>query len=201
MPLLPDINLGALGGDDSQVKIDSLVKQLNEWGRLISNEDRTKIIKDDAGVQRFLQGFNQGGFNNNVGLKISQEGKDVLTAADSELVFNSDNNLFKIVQTGSATMNADATVSGAGSTIVTTIPHNLGFVPAALIYTLTSAGDYVPLPAVSSYTTSGGNVLFNQFITSSIDDTNLYIKFFPGGATDYGEYEFKYYLIQETAAP
>lgn len=48
MPLLPDIQIGALGGDPQQ-QINSIVRQLNEWGRLISAETRVRTIKANDG--------------------------------------------------------------------------------------------------------------------------------------------------------
>jgi hypothetical protein len=46
--LLPDIQTGALSGD-AQKQIDSIVRQLNEWARLISAETRVRTIKADDG--------------------------------------------------------------------------------------------------------------------------------------------------------
>lgn len=40
MPILPEITTGALG-DDPNEKIDSVVKQLNDWGNIISQEATT----------------------------------------------------------------------------------------------------------------------------------------------------------------
>lgn len=46
--MLPDIQIGALSGD-AQKQIDSIVRQLNEWARLISAETRVRTIKADDG--------------------------------------------------------------------------------------------------------------------------------------------------------
>lgn len=48
MPILPDIQIGALSGD-AQKQVDSIVRQLNEWARLISAETRVRTIKADDG--------------------------------------------------------------------------------------------------------------------------------------------------------
>lgn len=63
MPLLKDISASSINKDDVQKQIDSIVKQLNEWSRQISNESRTLIIKDDAGTPRILIGYQEDGFN------------------------------------------------------------------------------------------------------------------------------------------
>ena len=47
MPTLEDIRIGALPGDNPEEQIEGIVRQLNEWGRRISNEEITKIIKSD----------------------------------------------------------------------------------------------------------------------------------------------------------
>lgn len=39
MANLEDINLGAILNDDATVQVQSVAKQLNEWGRTITNED------------------------------------------------------------------------------------------------------------------------------------------------------------------
>lgn len=57
MPLLPDINLGANLTDDPKEMLKSLERQINEWGRLISNENVTRVMKgDQAGDQNIIIG-------------------------------------------------------------------------------------------------------------------------------------------------
>lgn len=99
MPLLQDLNVSSLAGDTAEQKLDSLVKQLNEWGRLISNEDRTRVIKSDSGVEAITIGHlpdNTNGFmirdetgtpralfgqlpDGRIGIVISKEDVDVTT--------------------------------------------------------------------------------------------------------------------------
>ena len=62
MPFLADIKASTLNGDDPKELIAGIVKQLNEWGREISNENRTKIINDDTGTPRILIGYQEDGF-------------------------------------------------------------------------------------------------------------------------------------------
>lgn len=59
MPLLPDIKTSGIQGED---QLSGVVKQINEWGRQISNETRTLIINDDSGTPIILIGFLQDGF-------------------------------------------------------------------------------------------------------------------------------------------
>ncbi len=88
MALLKDINL-ASSSDDPNEKLNSLVKQLNEWGRAISNEGLVRLYKDNAGDNRVLIGLQGNDFS---GIKVSKVGTDVTTASDDDLVFSSDFN-------------------------------------------------------------------------------------------------------------
>lgn len=47
MPYLDDINVSAITDGTPEDKINSLIKQINEAFRLISNEKKTLIIKGD----------------------------------------------------------------------------------------------------------------------------------------------------------
>lgn len=199
MALLNDVNLGALG-DDSQDQIKSLVKQINEQGRLISNEDRTKIIKDASGTPRILFGEGPDQF---YGMKVSQEGIDVTSANNDELVFNSDQNVFKIVQTGTASVTKPATTTSGTQTIA----HNLGYAPQIIAYLYDSDDNtYNPTP-VMGISWSGANAgKFNILYEAFVDNTNIYLRVITpdtGANTLYTNaytFSFKYYLLQESAS-
>lgn len=75
MANLPDVNLGAMLNDDPSQQAQAIVRQINEWGRKISNEDRTKLYKDEAGQNRIIIGLLPDGTH---GLVISKAGTDVL---------------------------------------------------------------------------------------------------------------------------
>lgn len=98
MPLLKDLQTGAVE-DDPKKQLESLVKQINDQNRLISNEDRTKIIKSESGIEALTIGqMPQGGTgilmkdedgvnrmiigqlpDGTIGMVISEEGVDVTT--------------------------------------------------------------------------------------------------------------------------
>lgn len=79
MPILPDIQTSAIPGDNPEQKIESIVRQVNEWGRTISNEKRTDIYKDNSGTNRIIIGVLPDG---NTGMVISKEGINVLSIFD-----------------------------------------------------------------------------------------------------------------------
>lgn len=55
MPYLQDLNLSAVTGTPEE-KIDSIVKQINDAFRLISNEKKTLIIKGDQTTEAITIG-------------------------------------------------------------------------------------------------------------------------------------------------
>lgn len=205
MAQLGDINIGAISDDDPKQKIDKIVKQLNEWGRQLSNEDRTKIIKDDAGTQRLLTGFQQDGFSNgNVGIKLSQSGTDVLGATDDELIWSSDFNLLKILDSDTFTLPVANPI--AVGTTSDSVEHGLGFKPGFLAFAS------IPIGASAAYlagNTLGLPVIFadasfiQAIISVDTDEEKIYFRATNvwGGALAWGitSITFKYYLLRETA--
>lgn len=197
MALLDDVGIGAINGDDPQKQIESVVKQTNEALRQISNEDRTKIIKDDSGTPRYLQGFQDGGFENgNVGLKVSQQGVDVTTATSDQLIWSTDFNNFKIVQTGTITLPFAAD----GASEVVTVAH--GQAEAPIVYgfiTYSDTGYTSPFPAINVEASGANAGKVYQVISWYADSTNIYfynqsqLQGTAGGTV-------KYYIIEETAA-
>lgn len=75
MAMLNDVSSGALPTDNPTKQVESMVRQVNEWARSISNEDRTKIYRDNSGQNRIILGLLPNGEH---GLVISKEGVDVL---------------------------------------------------------------------------------------------------------------------------
>lgn len=196
MALLEDVGIGAINNDDPQKQIESVVKQTNEALRQLSNEDRTKIIKDDSGTQRLLTGFQQDGFDNgNVGVKLSQQGYDVTSATADQLIFSTDFNSFKIVQSGTGTVS----YAGSSGQATATVAHNLGYVPAAMVYY--DDGTQI-FGTPWSLATSAG--LVSQIIDWYVTSTDLVLRFtklnVAGGTySSDATIDYRYYLLQETA--
>lgn len=118
--------------------------------RDLNKRERVDIFKDDAGTRRVLLGKGSNGF---YGLKVSPEGVDVYTATDDQLIFNSDQNVFKIdtILTGSIAVDfalaagpgADAGFSQT-STNSLVLPHGLSHIPVVSIFMYDSTA-YVPV--------------------------------------------------------
>lgn len=79
MPILQDVSVSSIHKDDPQKQMESMAKQLNDWGRALSNERRTDVYKDNSGVNRILIGVWPDG---DTGIIISKAGVDVLTLFD-----------------------------------------------------------------------------------------------------------------------
>ena len=187
--------------------LTSTQTQINKTILELQNKERTEIFKDDSGTRRVLLGK---GDNNFYGLKVSQEGKDVFSAPDEELVFNSNNNVFKVVQTGqvsitSKVVNGTAVGFYFDNTSVT-IDHNLGFIPACMAFRTYDSTRYIPVPGYG-LTQKDSSCKSWDWIYTDITDTQLTIyaltemMIFVAGAEQQGgsTYQIKYYLLQETA--
>ena len=156
----------------------------------LDNETVKKLYDDTSGNHRiFLDGAAGT-------LKIAKSGFDVTKATDDQLAFNSAQNTLKIVQTGTASLVAN--VLSAGGSVEVLVPHNLGYAPIPQVYSLIN-GYYKPLPTYTGITTSGVNMAFNTWVECMSDSTNLVIRFWSGTINNWGTFNFKYYLLQETA--
>lgn len=80
MPFLTDISIAALPGNTPEEKLESVVRQVNEWGRLLSNEALTTVYKDNTGTPRILIGVLPDG---DTGIVVSKEGFSVLDVFDT----------------------------------------------------------------------------------------------------------------------
>lgn len=144
------------------------------------------------------------------GLFVADDGIDVMTNTDpSNLIFNSSQDVFKIVKTGFITTQSLPLAGTAGTwasnTVSTVIAHGLSFTPVVLGVLFTTSGNYTTLPL-----TELSNRLSTAPLTISYslaaDGTNLTLNYsgqtyFP--TTDSVTYSVpvtaKYFLLQETA--
>lgn len=146
------------------------------------------------GNPQVLQG-NQATFGN--GFYVAKPGIDVTSTTNpADFIFNSGQDVFKIVQTGTVTLDATAAVAGIPN--FATVTHNLGFVPIPLVF-LGSGSSYTPLPLMSSIGASGGSLIFSLWHYSTTTATQLIITLITGTTANWGTFPYKYYLLQETA--
>lgn len=132
-------------------------------------------------------------------LRIAKTGIDAVTATNDQLIFNSDNNIFKVVTSNTATLSYDGVV-----TTFLTIPHGLSTIPIVQAYVQfpndanfsPMGGQYVPMPVYQLRT----GLPAVQCIQSA-DATNIYFRVHDtaAGIGSPEVYNFRYYILQETA--
>lgn len=176
-------------------------------GKLNFEQDKNRIIgRDDNNLGRLLIISDVDDFS----MKVSKPTKEVIGADDDDLIFNSNQNVFKIVKAGVETVTTPTPLV-ANTTYSKTYSHGLGYVPAFL--------GYVTLPASTNVVTgySGTNIMTTPYslqisvgtqdrpVVALIraDINNLYfevINYQSTGITDAnGNWVFRYYLLQESA--
>lgn len=170
------------------------------------NQNDDNFLFYDGNVYRMLVGLDDDG---EPIIKISEEGVSVLDADDDQLIFNSNNNLFKIIDTNTDSVTVPNPMS-AGQIVTKTIPHNLGFVPSFIVYgNIPTGGGYVgagqltnlPAHLYGSIGSSFGQIV--AVMQARADETNLYVDVINPGALSVPNlgtpWTFKYYILQETA--
>ena len=188
---------------------------LNTSGNIISRfgqqTDGTVNLKffDSSGVG--LAQF--GNFpDGSTALKVAKAGIEVSTAPDAQLIFNSNQDVFKIVKTGTLFLpHCSYTQTGTNQWLSgfnsSQVAHNLGFTPIIIAVTATSYGQYFPIPYTSGGVGSFNNVSWES-VSVSTDGTNVYAQVDATGFSgtlagtftfSSNDYTIKYYLLQETA--
>lgn len=129
----------------------------------------------------------------NYGIKVSQPGHDVKTAAKERLVFSSQYDTLKLFKSGSGTVNVphNADIFTAGKATVE-VTHGLGYKPAFFVFVNNPA--WVDSARLSPYTWRAiGSPTINQ-PNYSVDTTKLYIVFYnPDPDFDF-TYEYRYHI-------
>lgn len=174
----------------------TMVSAINNVNRQIEGENRTKVIRDESGVDRVILGRWPDG---KYGIKVSKEGVDVMNATPDQLVFNSSNNLFKIVETGTATVTAPGST---GSSAYTSVTHEVGKNPTVMAFvSFSPTGTAFPMPyhGMEVIGTNAGRV--NNEISFEVvggDTITFYWRRLAGGGS--GTAYIRYYIVEETSA-
>lgn len=204
------------------------LNQINNMVRQLNNEQVTKVFKQAGGVDALINGrlpndlgygtilYDETGtpliYMAIVGgqpiLKVSPPGVDATTAGDDELLFNSTQNVLKVVASG--TVNFTPSNSGFPNYTVTSgrktgpvVTHNLGFVPLVKAATQRPSVSFDPnvlteLPFLESNGSS--SVLINAFYSATSTTLSFFFDF--GGSWSFNappNFVIKYYLLQESA--
>lgn len=172
------------------------VQQLGSPNLAVDSGENQIIVADTVGqvnTNRVLMG-NQSVYGE--GFYVTKPGIDVKTAkSDADFIFNSNQNVFKIVETGTTNVTTPAAISSANFTI----NHNLGFVPITIAY-INNAYQFIPLPVTFWGTTaSKGSAEFEMHI-QGVTDTQIIFQITNWASLFNGQvFPLKYYFLQETA--
>jgi hypothetical protein len=198
---VPGINVNSAGDDQLILKDDY----------------SSRIYYNDRGIPTVLLGLRPNTSPVQRGFYVSQDGIDVTTASDSQLIFNSGQDIFKVV-TSSTTQIPSFSLGNSQLRVNSiTIPHGLPFVPILQAYalitltvslngsTFTQITGYVALPwmPASFYLPDAAVNAYN--IISLVDATNIYFSYeysttSGGGGFNFPTVPIRYYLLQETVA-
>lgn len=159
------------------------------------------LLNDSNGIPLALFGKYPDG---EIALKVAKSGDDVTTATDAELIFNSQQNTFKIARVVDGVFTVPA-VTGvpnafAFASNTNTIPHGLGYAPVPF-GTFFDGSTYIQLPDTRLDFTASNSPSWYQYRVR-VDATNIYLDSFVmtynltvTGPTNYAA---KIYLLQET---
>lgn len=181
-------------GDDGGVKI-------GDFSDTATDTTFGFSVADTTGTERLRGGtFSDG----NIKIKLSQPGYDVASAADDQLIWSSDFNSFKIVQSG--TVNITVPSGSFYEQYTSTVLHGLGYIPIPLVLVTPPTGSGLTLQALPYYIytfvlgTATVPVL-NMQTTASVNSTSVIIDLIAKTsiAVFTGDWTFKYYLLRETA--
>lgn len=160
------------------------------------NGNNVQMIFNDSRTNRLLIGKN---YQGDEVVWISSTGVDV-TIADptlpGQLIFNSNQDIFKIVRKGTASMTP---LAGTDTSVI--VNHNLGYIPVANVF-IDTGGSYSPIPGngLGTVIDSGAspprtyNITWFSFVVSA---TQLQIICWNAGTT-FGSVNFRYFLLQES---
>jgi hypothetical protein len=186
---------------------NGIVTEMNKNLLDLKGKETTEIFKDDTGTRRVLLGKGADGF---YGLKVSKPSFDVYDTGDGNLVFNSDQNVFKISQRTRILTSTGFSFSCPSFDVmvvdqVDSYTHGLGFTPQ-INGSIVDTNGYFPIP-FTSQTDAATGVLLTVTCQAFADATyvSTYVQAaimnFSGTPVtgNIGAYDFRLYLLRETA--
>lgn len=177
----------------------SPVREGQTVGKVVTKSNQI-LSTDGNGLNRVLLGYQEDGFGTgkDQGIKVSQNGYDVLTAANANLVMSSAFNTFKIVASGVVS----ATKLAGSETSFVNINHNLDTFPVAVAFISDGATYMYHVPFII-YENVGGTIVQTYHFYAMDENTIQFVYQVKSGsayvALEYS-WQYKYYLMVETGA-
>jgi len=176
-----------------QMDMATLVNALNQNFNQVQSQDRRKVITDENGNDRIILGKRDDG---TYGMKISEIGTSVGSATPTQIIFDSDNNLFKIVASDTITLNRGAGVDS----VSVDIPIDGGGVLLAWA-TITNASPSLTfqIPYMSPYTSGQMGWGVRAYFDTDVGIVRIFNEAYqaPIIAQAYNM-SIKYYILRET---
>lgn len=177
--------------------LQETINETNAIAREVNAREVVQVFKDDTGTRRVILGKTGDG---QYGLKVSKPEYDVFEAANNDLIFNSQQNVPKIVSSGNLTITAS---TGTSTTDIVDI-SGLGLTSPPLIIcaaqTPASAATYHPMPFINSpgTTTEVIGTAWVNFVDLTKDIT-FQVRLGASASGYAGDWTFRYYVLQESA--
>lgn len=204
-----DTNTQRLQMQNKQIVGNNGTSQIVNYGVQSDGNFALKFFDaNGVGVARFGQ-YEDG----TIALKVAKSGQEVDTATDSNLIFNSAQDIFKIVGSGTLSLSGNTGTFGAGSGLIIiasgSYTHGLGYVPGVLIYGVDNNGNETPISSgvvLSGFSGSGSNIFAFSIerdivLTSSTISFSLVWRYTLAAGTSSQPWaeSYKFYFLQETA--
>lgn len=176
----------------------------------ISGVNQNQLWSNPATKVNYMLAGSFGNGSTDYGVKVAFPGIDVTTATDDQLIFNSSQNVFKIINTGViSSVNYNITDPGSGTftnfgSSSIPLPLNLSFVPGIIAFIGSSINFSTGVPWTSTQTGSGGagglwRTVSLAVIGGSLIAEDQTLATGTGVAGTVTGVPINYYLLQESA--
>ena len=181
------------------VNISNLIDAVNGLTSSSGNilQQPTYIMVNDGNNNRALVGYNQ--VTGTWGIFATPPGTDLLDAnTPQQLALSSDFSQLIVTLADSYTYSGNLAPNTYYYQV--TVPHNLGYIPIAIVY-LSNSGTNYPIPAPIQYTLVSHALNIQLYADFYVDNTNIYFNLTNTTAsTTYdGPFTWQYYLLAQTA--
>lgn len=181
---------------DAQIVVNNGTVDSIQLGRLSTDQSYGMLTNDGTNNRLYIA--------NDGTVKISKAGFDANTTGNANLIFNSNQNMFKIVYSGTISISGFSVTGAAGQYAIgsgfSTYTHNLGYIPAVIAYRVNPDGTYSPIGPDLVYagpTAAGWAFLQTYADINKVDFYNVLMTY--NSSQSAFATTIKFYLLQETA--
>lgn len=179
----------------------------SQTGKVFIDDAQDRLIAYDGINNLALFGKDDAG---QVVVKVAKPGFDANSATDDQLIFNSNQNIFKIIYSGVVTLPAVTLPAGAATARVVSFTHNLGYIPVVNAYAYVQdnvlddslnyiqVNGYQPLP-FDPMINDPNVVIYRIKAIANISTIDFYALYrTTGSGFSWPATDIRYYIMQET---